>query len=83
MKMPAGFNDYLNTDNILGQIYKNCKLKITSWTVGRCVSAAQSMPKPIKAITPLLTMALSNLSFYWLLVYPIYNTSYDNMITFL
>lgn len=34
MKMPAGFNDYLNTDNILGQIYKNCKLKIASWTVG-------------------------------------------------
>lgn len=34
MKMPAGFNDYLNADNILGQIYKNCKLKKTSWTVG-------------------------------------------------
>lgn len=40
MKMPAVINNYLNADNILGQIYKNCKLKITSWTVGRYVSAA-------------------------------------------
>lgn len=72
MKMPPGFNGYLNADK--------CKLKITSWTVGRCVGAAQSVLSPIKAITLLLTMALSNLSVYWLLVYPILYTMH-HMIT--
>lgn len=72
MKMPVGFNGYLNADNILGQLYKNCKLKITSWTVGRCSSAISAESNKsyysityygIKQFISLLATSLKNIQY--------------------